>query len=125
VCGPVLVSHLGNVETPDLVSQTADFFLSYERVRWAFSTGRYRGRLYLSLRTTKAGAEAGEVLRDVCGDRASAGGHGGIAGGSMDVGREIPETQWRNHENALLVRLLERLEVSRRNAISFPFQDGE
>ncbi len=125
VCGPVLVSHLGNVETPDLVSQTADFFLSYERVRWAFSTGRYRGRLCLSLRTSKVGAEAGEILRDVCGDRASAGGHGSIAGGSMDVGREIPEAGWRNQENALLVRLLERLEVSRRNAIAFPFQDGD
>ena len=124
-CGPLIVSHLGAVEMPELVSQTADFFLSYEHVRWAFSTGRYRGRLYMSLRASKAGADAGEVLRDICGDRANAGGHGGIAGGNFEIGRDAPDVAWRAEENGLLVRLLERLKVPRRNTISFPFQDQE
>lgn len=124
-CGPLVATNLGDIETPDLVSQTADFFLSYERIRWAFCTGRYRGRLYMSLRTTRAGAEAGEILRDICEDRADAGGHGGVAGGSLEVGRDAPDRAWRAEETGLFVRLLERLKVPRRNAISFPFHDRE
>lgn len=122
-CGDVVVSHLGDVENPDLVSQTADFLLTFEKIRWSFITGRYNGRLCLSLRSSQDGAEAGEVLRDICGDRASAGGHGGIAGGSFEVAVSAPETVWREEENNLLIRLLDRLRVPRRMTVRFPFRD--
>ncbi|MBV9079906.1 MAG: DHH family phosphoesterase [Elusimicrobia bacterium] len=124
VCGPLIVSHVGTVENPDLVSQTADFLLSYENIAWSFATGRYNGRLYMSLRASSEAAEAGEVLRDICGDRANAGGHGSIAGGSFSVGRNTAESGWRAEENALLVRLLDRLRVGRR-PIVFPFRGAE
>jgi nanoRNase/pAp phosphatase (c-di-AMP/oligoRNAs hydrolase) len=122
-CRDVIVSHLGEVENPDLVSQTADFFLTYESIRWSLITGRYKGRLCMSLRTRVKDAEAGEILRDICGDRASAGGHGGMAGGSFEIGRTSPPAVWRAEENNLLVRLLERLRVRRRFPIRFPFRD--
>ncbi len=122
-CRDVIVSHLGAVENPDLVSQTADFFLTYKNARWSLISGRYHGRLCMSLRTTVDGAEAGEILRDICGDRASAGGHGGIAGGSFEVGKSAGEAAWRAEENGLLVRLLERLKIGARVPVRFPFRD--
>ena len=122
-CRDVIVSHLGDVENPDLVSQTADFFLTYKKARWCLISGRYHGRICLSLRTTAAGAEAGEILRDICGDRASAGGHGGIGGGSFEIGNSASEAAWRAEENSLFVRLLERLRIAPRVPIRFPFRD--
>ena len=122
-CRDVVISHLGDVENPDLVSQTADFFLTYEKVRWSFVTGRYDGRLCLSLRTNIETMEAGEILRDICGDRARAGGHGRIAGGSFEVGRSAGEPAWRAEENGLLIRLLDRLRIPRSAPIRFPFRD--
>ena len=77
----------------------------------------------MSLRTTVEGAEAGEILRDICGNRANAGGHGGIAGGSFAMGRSTGESKWRAEENWLLVRLLDRIQVPRRLPIRFPFRD--
>lgn len=123
-CRDVVISHLGDVENPDLVSQTADFFLTYEKARWSFVTGRYDGRLCLSLRTNIETREAGEILRDICGDRARAGGHGRIAGGSFEVGRTAGESAWRAEENALLIRLLDRLRVPRRVPLRFPFREN-
>lgn len=122
LCRDVLIVHLRDVENPDLVSQTADFFLHYKKTKVSFCTGRYNGRLYMSLRTIRPSLEAGEVLRDVCGDRASAGGHGPIAGGSFEVGAATPEAAWKAEEQALLVRLLDRLRVSRLRPITFPFR---
>lgn len=121
-CRDVVISHLGVVENPDLVSQTADFFLTYKGARWSFISGRYHGRLCMSLRTGIEGAEAGEILRDICGDRASAGGHGGIAGGSFEVGKSAGEAAWRAEENGLLVRLLERLKIGASVPARFPFR---
>ncbi len=46
----LLVSHLGPVETPDLVSQVAEFLLACRGISWCLVTGRYLGRLHASLR---------------------------------------------------------------------------
>ena len=82
----LLVSHLGPVETPDLVSQVAEFLLACRGVSWCLVTGRYGGRLHASLRTSSPDAEAGEVLRAAFANPRQAGGHGPIGGGSCRVG---------------------------------------
>lgn len=107
----VLVSHLGPVETPDLVSQVAEFLLAYQRVAWCFVTGRFKGRLHASLRTNRPDAQAGEVMRDAFEDRKQAGGHGSIAGGSCPIPIEATEEAWRAREVFLQARLLKRLRV--------------
>jgi nanoRNase/pAp phosphatase (c-di-AMP/oligoRNAs hydrolase) len=122
VCRDLIVSHLRFVENPDVVSQTADFFLTYRRMEWSFSTGRYNGRLYMSLRTEKDDVEAGEILRDICGNRANAGGHGGVAGGSFEMTRHAAEEGWKAEENGLLMRLIERLKIAKKPTLVFPFR---
>jgi nanoRNase/pAp phosphatase (c-di-AMP/oligoRNAs hydrolase) len=108
----LLVTHLGPVETPDLVSQVAEFLLAYEHINWSLVTGRYRGRLHASLRSTRVETPAGEVLRAGFSHPREAGGHGAIAGGSCRVGKDALEETWQDREETLLARVLKRLRIA-------------
>lgn len=123
-CRGLIVSHLGEVKSPELVAQMAEFLLTYEHIVWSFCTGRYKGRLHLSLRTTRTDVQAGEILRDVVGDRRLAGGHQAIAGGSVRVGLNASEAEWRSVEEALQRRLAARLRLPSRLDFWRPFRNG-
>ncbi len=118
----LLVSHVGFVENPDLVSQMADFLLTYENVDWSFCTGRYRGRICVSLRTSKPNAQAANVLRAIFDNPKDAGGHDAIAGGSFRVGQDPSEEQWQKAEQTLQLRLFRKLRRSTKAAYRRPFQ---
>ena len=107
----LMVTHLGPVDMPDRVSQVAEFLLTYERAQWCLVSGRYKGRLHISLRTVRQDAQAGEVLRDVLVRRNQAGGHGPIAGGSCRVGLDAPEEKWAERERQVTERLKGRLRI--------------
>jgi nanoRNase/pAp phosphatase (c-di-AMP/oligoRNAs hydrolase) len=108
----VMVAHLGPVSSPEEVAQVADFLLTYERADWSFCTGRARGgRLYLSLRSNKVNAQAGEVLRHIVNDPDEAGGHGGVAGGRVMVGKGATDEAWHALEHTLQARLARRLRL--------------
>ena len=117
----LVVTHLGPVDTPDRVSQVAEFLLTYQRACWCFATGRFKGRLHASLRTTRQDAQAGEVLRDIFDRRNEAGGHGPIAGGSCRVGLDAPEEKWAEGERLLGERLTRRLRIPARIEPRRPF----
>jgi nanoRNase/pAp phosphatase (c-di-AMP/oligoRNAs hydrolase) len=118
----LVVAHLGNIANPDLVSQMAEFLLTYDKIKWSVCTGRYKGRLHVSLRTTVQETNAGEILRDVFESRKDAGGHKAIAGGSIIVGLNVPEEVWKEREETLHTRLKQRLRISKRTAVRKPFQ---
>lgn len=120
----LLVSNLGSVENPDLVSQMAEFLLTYENVQWSFCTGRYRGRIYVSLRTTKPNIQAGEILRSIFENPKDAGGHDAIAGGSFRVGRDPSEELWQKTEETLQLRLFRKLRRSTKAVPKKPFNPG-
>jgi nanoRNase/pAp phosphatase (c-di-AMP/oligoRNAs hydrolase) len=117
----VLVSHLGPVETPDLVSQVAEFMLACRGISWCLVTGRYGGRLHASLRAISPDAQAGEVLREVFGNPRQAGGHGPIGGGSCRVGVNATPETWEEHEAGLQMRLLKRLHIAAKTPPRHPF----
>lgn len=119
--GKLLVSHLGLVETPDLVSQVAEFLLAYRRASWCLATGRYKGRLHASLRTSALDAPAGEYLRAAFDNPRAAGGHGSIAGGSCRVARDAAEETWQAKERMLEERLRNRLRIPARSKPRKPF----
>lgn len=120
----LLISHLGKIESPDLVAQTTDFLLTYKPVKWAFCTGRFRERLYVSLRLDKMESEdAGEILRDVVPRRKDAGGHDVIAGGSFLVGKESVEEKWKEAESLIIEKLRKRLKISKKGDFSSPFRE--
>ena len=117
----LLVAHLGVVDNPDSVSQVADFLLVYRRILWCLVTGRYKGKLHASLRTSRTDVEAGDVLRDAFDNPREAGGHGSIAGGSTRIGIEAPEDEWVAKEKTLQTRLLKRLRISATTEPRRPF----
>lgn len=118
----LVISHLGVVENPDLISQIADFLMSYKKTKRCLCTGRYRGRLHVSFRMANQNAEAGEILRDVFTNRDEAGGRGPIAGGSSKVGMDATEETWAQKEDDLTERLLKRLRIPIKGDFYFPFR---
>lgn len=117
----LVVAHLGIIENPNLVSQMAEFLLTYKSARWSLCTGRYRGRLHVSLRSTTDDGQAGEVLRDAFVNPEQAGGHDAIAGGSCRVGANASEEAWRDKEQGLQERLMRRLGISIKGKPVKPF----
>lgn len=118
----LLVSHLGDVSHPDMVSMVADFLLSYKQADRSFCTGRYNGRLHMSLRLSKATVSAGVILRDIVENKKDAGGHGMIAGGSIKVSDDPESEAWEKAEQKLTRELLKRLRLPTRKDPYYPFR---
>lgn len=83
----LVVSHLSEVDQPDIVPEIADLLLRMEGKTWSLSTGRFGDRIYLSIRTTNPRADAGAVMRRLLGRRGKGGGHGMVAGGWFPLER--------------------------------------
>jgi nanoRNase/pAp phosphatase (c-di-AMP/oligoRNAs hydrolase) len=111
LCRRLIVSHIGFVESPDVVSQIADLLLTNEATNTSFCTGRHGSQLHLSLRVASPRSRAGTVLRDVVAQHGQAGGHGRIAGGQVAVGSNRSERTWRAKERILTDRLKARLRI--------------
>ncbi|HLA69571.1 MAG TPA: hypothetical protein VJN65_07695, partial [Bacteroidota bacterium] len=120
----LIVSHLGPVENPDVVSQMADLLLVCEGIEWAFCTGRHGDNIHVSLRTSIPEAGAGLILRDIFSDTRQAGGHGQIAGGKLRVKSGQNEEEWANAEEMLTDKLAERLHLQRNTSFHPLVQDG-
>ncbi|MGB6366808.1 MAG: DHH family phosphoesterase [Thermoanaerobaculia bacterium] len=84
--GTLVVSHLGEIDQPDIVPEIADLLLRMKGKTWSLCTGYFGDRLYLSIRTTNSRADAGRLMRRLLGRRGKGGGHGTIAGGWMTSG---------------------------------------
>jgi len=122
VVGRVIGVHLGAVHNQDVVAHMADLLLSHEKMTWSIVTGRYEGRLCVSLRTRSRRAEAGKLLWRLLGSGTSAGGHKMIAGGSLLVGQEARESAWRQAERQLTTAFLRRLGKKEPFAVEYPFR---
>lgn len=122
VCSKLIASNLGSIESPDLVSQTADFLLTYKDIDWSLCTGRFKGTLYISLRSRQTEINAGNILREVIGDESRAGGHSGIAGGSIEIGKDENESKWHKAEMTILKKLTEKLDIKENECIIYPFR---
>ncbi len=83
----LVLSHLDEVDQPDIIPEVADLLLRMEGKTWSLCTGFYRERMYLSIRTTNPHAEAGALMRRLIGRRGKGGGHGRTAGGWIDAAR--------------------------------------
>lgn len=81
----LVVTHLGEIEQPDIVPEIADLLLRLQGKTWSLCTGLFAGRLYLSIRTTNSRADAGRLMRRLLARRGKGGGHGMMAGGYVEV----------------------------------------
>lgn len=87
----VVVTDLGSIRVPDIVSEMADFLLRLEGARWTCVLGEYRSTLYVSLRTSDPDANAGVVMRAVISGMGSGGGHPSMAGGQIPLSGFVAE----------------------------------
>lgn len=85
----IIGSRLGPVDSPDSVAEIADFLLAHERMGWSVVTGCHGGFLYISLRSAR-GRGAGHFLRELLRGRGTAGGHGTMAGGQVNLAGLTP-----------------------------------
>ena len=106
VAGRVVGANLGVISTPDRVAQMADFLLTLDKMQWSIVTARYQSRLHVSLRANDPGAGAGRLLKRLLGGGNRGGGHGMIAGGSLEIGAEALESAWRDAEEKIVVDFL-------------------
>jgi nanoRNase/pAp phosphatase (c-di-AMP/oligoRNAs hydrolase) len=113
--------HLGEVETPDRVAQIADFLMTLEKTRWSIVTARYQGRLHVSLRSNDPGAGAGRLLKRLLGGGNRGGGHGMIAGGSLELGSGASEAAWREAEDKVVSDFLASMDLDP-HARRWPFR---
>lgn len=107
----VVVVELGLLDYPDMVAEVADLFMHLNGVEWTVALGRFEDKLLLSLRTYDLGAHAGGLVRSVIGTRGTAGGHGSLAGGQVDL-RSLSEEEVRDLRREILEDLLEALGVA-------------
>lgn len=124
VCRRIIGVHLRELPTPDRVGQMADFLLTHEKMSWCIVTGRFNGRLHVSLRTHSPAEHAGRLLRSMLGGGNRGGGHRMIAGGSVVVGQDVAEEKWREAEEKVAAAFLKSRGVKNPSLLNYPFRNS-
>lgn len=81
----ILCAHLGLVDSPEIIAQMADMLLQHHGTSWVLCTGRFKGNLLLSMRSSNPNAKAGVLIKKLVSDKNEAGGHDMFAGGKITV----------------------------------------
>ena len=89
--GPVLLALMGDVNSPEMVAEVADWFVRLEGQQWSLAGGSCDGRYQVSLRTDFSGADAYPALRYILGGEGACGGHGRMAGGQIPLTEDSAE----------------------------------
>lgn len=121
--GTLIISHLGPIDQPDIVPEIADLLVRLEGKTWALCTGRFEERLYLSLRTSNARADAGRLMRRLLGSRGKGGGHGMTAGGWVAL-EKAPGGDAQSLERQLAARLAKYLKKNPERIVPIELQRG-
>lgn len=79
----IVVCRVDDVPDPDFVPEMADFFVRRVGTEWSLVQGRFRDRVFLSIRTQREDANAGALMQRILDGFGLGGGHGMRAGGAM------------------------------------------
>ncbi|MFP4437543.1 MAG: DHH family phosphoesterase [Chloroflexaceae bacterium] len=85
VYGDVVIAYIGSMEYPDLVGEMADLLLRLEGIQWSICMGIHNNQLIMSVRNRRRRGGAGQLARAVVGQDGTAGGHGMMAGGQVQL----------------------------------------
>ncbi len=105
VYGKRVVSHLGGLDTQEMIAESADLFLRVEGCTWSLCMGTVDGMLHLSLRTSDREGSAGRVARQLAGSRGHGGGHQALAAAQIPL---QPAEQTEEGRRKLIDRLTRR-----------------
>jgi nanoRNase/pAp phosphatase (c-di-AMP/oligoRNAs hydrolase) len=108
----IVITRLGELAYPDIVAQTADYFLKYREASHSFAIGRYRNALLFSIRSDHPRARMGRIARELVVGLGTAGGHGSTAGGQVDVAG-LDRFTVRGLQDRIILRFLRAMGQSR------------
>lgn len=81
----LIISHIGEVASPEFVAEMADFLIRHRHVSWCLCTGLYDDLLYLSLRSKRRNAKANKIIKALVENKDNVGGHNQTAGGFIKL----------------------------------------
>jgi nanoRNase/pAp phosphatase (c-di-AMP/oligoRNAs hydrolase) len=102
VCGDSILTHIGQVNNPDMIGEVADLFLREDETHWTMCTGFFQGRFLISIRTSQEQNRADKAIKSIVARKGSGGGHLTYAGGQIPLKNDT-ESERRN-----LKKLIER-----------------
>jgi nanoRNase/pAp phosphatase (c-di-AMP/oligoRNAs hydrolase) len=85
VYGDRIVSFLGDLDSQEMVAESADLLLRAEDVKWVMCLAVIDGWLHLSLRTTDRDRHAGHIARNLGGRIGFGGGHQALAAAQIPL----------------------------------------
>lgn len=85
ISGTLAISNLGDIPYPEFTAEVADLLLRTCRITWTLAYGRMGNALFLSIRSTRRDAKAGQKIKKLVPDPRMAGGHDTFAGGRVDL----------------------------------------
>ena len=88
VQGPAIITDLGEIDNPDMISEVADLLLREDETTWTMCTGFWTDKLLVSIRTSEESNLAGKVIRHMVARRGTGGGHLTYAGGQIPLPRK-------------------------------------
>jgi nanoRNase/pAp phosphatase (c-di-AMP/oligoRNAs hydrolase) len=103
-------AYIGKISNADFVAEMADFLMRLEGVEWALCIGYYDSDLILSLRTSRKGGGAGQLIQRIVRGLGKAGGHGMMAGGKVSQCPEDSDARLKL-VNSLRDRFLNELDI--------------
>jgi nanoRNase/pAp phosphatase (c-di-AMP/oligoRNAs hydrolase) len=84
--GRGILADLGKVKNADILGELADLLLRHESTTWVLCLGDVGDMIWLSLRTSHAGADAGKVMERLVAGIGTGGGHETSGGGQVLLG---------------------------------------
>ncbi|MGW8144611.1 MAG: DHH family phosphoesterase [Anaerolineales bacterium] len=102
----IVIAYLGKLSYPDLGAELADFFMRLKGVQWVLCMGVFRGELILSMRSRNKKIGAGKLITQIIGDKGTAGGHGNMSAGHIELAKEDDPQQMALYlEKTMLINL--------------------
>ena len=87
VRGGGIYTDLGSVENADILAELADLMLRHQSTNWVLCIGDVQDVAWLSLRATRTGSNAGELMRRLVRGIGTGGGHETSGGGQVPLGK--------------------------------------
>jgi len=94
VCGNSILTHIGQINNPDMIGELADLFLRADETHWTMCTGFFEGKLLISIRTSQEQNRADKAIKRIVSRRGTGGGHLTYAGGQIPLKKDT-ETERR------------------------------
>jgi nanoRNase/pAp phosphatase (c-di-AMP/oligoRNAs hydrolase) len=88
VYGSAIVTHIGQINNPDMIGEVADLFLREDETNWTMCTGFCEGKLLLSIRTSQEENRADKAVKFIVSRRGTGGGHLTYAGGQVPLKKD-------------------------------------